>query len=296
MDETEFKKLLLNDLGKVDEPLVTRYRLGILTHKIIRSKSGFSIKGVESQSELAWFNGCLRSLEDTGVLIPDPDLPNSAYRILGRPADDLEEAVCAVDSFCYLSHLSAMAHHGLTDRMPAKIFISSPSPREWSADAEKKMKTDLGADLQLYREERMPELKRPKLTRLGGLEVHRFSSKRWGAFKKVRNGLLRVSSMGRTFLDMLRNPELCGGMRHVVGVFMEHGKTYDNLIIDEIDRNGSPIDKVRAGYILEEKLGLGNDVIHSWSDLAQRGGSRKLDASAEFADEWSEKWCISLNL
>lgn len=43
--------------------------------------------------------------------------------------DNAEEVVCSVDPFCYVSHLSAMEYHGLTNRMPTLLFISSPRPR-----------------------------------------------------------------------------------------------------------------------------------------------------------------------
>ena len=69
----------------------------------------------------------------------------------------------------------------------------------------------------------------------------------------------------------------------------------DGKITDEITQHGQPIDKVRAGYILEERLALSNEVIDSWAQYAQRGGSRKLDATAEYIPQWSDKWCLSIN-
>ena len=158
------------------------------------------------------------------------------------------------------------------------------------------MKKDLAEDFNAYFENNMPPLTRLRLSKIGRMEVNRFSSIHWGAYINVRGRTLRISSIGRTFLDMLRDPQLCGGMRHVMEVFEEHGATYLPLIVDEIDRNGVPIDKVRAGYILDEKLGIKNDRIEAWVAFAQRGGSRKLDASDEYVPVWSGKWCISLNL
>jgi predicted transcriptional regulator of viral defense system len=117
-----------------------------------------------------------------------------------------------------------------------------------------------------------------------------------GAYKNVRGRSLRVSTIGRTFLDMLRNPDLCGGINHILDIFHEYGKKYLRLITDDIDKNGEPIDKVRAGYILDERLGIDNEIVNSWSSLAQRGGSRKLDSSSEYSPEWSDKWQISLNI
>jgi predicted transcriptional regulator of viral defense system len=158
------------------------------------------------------------------------------------------------------------------------------------------MKKDLGTGYDAYCENDMPRLTRLNLSRIGRMDVHRINSNQWGAYINVRGRTLRVSSIGRTFLDMLRNPELCGGMRHVIEVFEQHAETYLQLIVDEVARNGSPIDKVRAGYILDEKLRIRNETVERWAEFAQRGGSRKLDASGEYAPVWSDKWCLSLNL
>lgn len=51
---------------------------------------------------------------------------------------------CVVDPFAYLSHLSAMEYHGLTQRMPSMLFLSSPAPIEWKTFAEARMWQDLG--------------------------------------------------------------------------------------------------------------------------------------------------------
>jgi predicted transcriptional regulator of viral defense system len=189
-----------------------------------------------------------------------------------------------------------MAYHGLTDRIPVKLFISSPSKDEWHFFAKEQMRKDLGDDYENYKNAKLPMLVRTKMQKINKMEVHRTSSKHLGAYKSVRGRYLRVSTIGRTFLEMLRNPELCGGINHVLDVFEEYGKNYLRLIVDDIDRNGAPIDKVRAGYIFDELLEVNNEVIESWSSLAQRGGSRKLDSSAEYIPDWSDKWKISLNV
>ncbi len=98
----------------------------------------------------------------------------------------------------------------------------------------------------------------------------------------VRGRPIRVSTIGRTFLEMLKNPELCGEINHVLDVFEEYGEKHIRLITDDIDKNGTPIIKVRAGYILDELLNVKSEVIEKWSSFAQRGGSRKLDPKSEY--------------
>jgi hypothetical protein len=53
---------------------------------------------------------------------------------------------------------------------------------------------------------------------------------------------------------------------------------------------------VRAGYILDERLGLTHLSIENWRGLVQRGGSQKLQAKAAYSPHFSEKWCLSINI
>ena len=95
---------------------------------------------------------------------------------------------------------------------------------------------------------------------------------------------------------MIREPTLCGGLQHVVDVYCAEAKVYLNLIIDEISRHGLPIDKMRAGYLLTEVFHLDAPAFQDWEQLAQRGGSRKLDPDGEYATAYSERWKLSINL
>ncbi|MDZ7661059.1 hypothetical protein [Thiohalophilus sp.] len=95
---------------------------------------------------------------------------------------------------------------------------------------------------------------------------------------------------------MIRNPDYCGGVRHIIDVYKDNADIYLKTIVEEIDRHGGPIDKVRAGYILDEVCKLNDQKINKWLGNVQRGGSRKLVASAPYSPIFSEKWCISINL
>ena len=292
-------KAITLSLGDVTEPVVTPYRLGLIVHHLYLQKEYQGEKISRLQKDFATsteFNKQLAELLKVGVLRAMRGCSAAVYSLLGRRDDDAEEIACSIDPFCYLSHLSAMAHHGLTERIPTALFVSSPDPKSWKQFAEERMHKDLKQGYAAYRENGLPLLTRLKMEKIGRRDVHRFASSHLGAYKNVQGKTLRVSSIGRTFLDMLRNPELCGGMRHVMAVFEEHAAEYLSLIVNEISLHGAKIDKVRAGYILEECMQLKDATIQGWAALAQRGGSRKLDASAEYAPKWSEKWCLSLNL
>ena len=295
----ELSKALSLSLGNLPEPVVTRYQLGLILHQLYFDKAyqGEKLDRLQkNQATTVEFNFRLKELENSGILKPQPNFNSTVFLLLGRKAENVDDVACSIDPFCYISHLSAMSHHGLTNRLPMKLFLSSPVTKEWNAEAVARMKKDLGESYDAYCQNGMPRLSRLKMSKIGRTEIHCFNSIHWGAYTNVRGRVLRVSSIGRTFLDMLRNPELCGGMHHVMEVFEAHAATYLPLIVDEIDRNGVPIDKVRAGYILDEKLGIRNDRVEGWVAFAQRGGSRKLDASGEYLPVWSDKWCLSLNL
>lgn len=292
-------KALSLSMGDVQEPIITRYRFGIIlyqlyVHKLYGGKKLTALK--KDRATSIEFNHQLASLKDAGILEPFPHLGNRAFLLLGRKADDIAEVVCSLDPFCYVSHLSAMSHYGLTNRIPARLFISTPPPKTWTEEAHSRMQKDLGNELDTYLHNSLPPLTRIKFDKIGRTEIHRFSSIQWGAYTNIQGRVLRVSSIGRTFLDMLRNPELCGGMAHVIETFENYASTYVRLIVEEIDRHGAAIDKVRAGYLLNEKLGLKHELIEKWRSYVQRGGSRKLDPSAEYIPEWSDQWSISLNV
>ncbi|MFN5925182.1 MAG: hypothetical protein ACK466_15695 [Pseudanabaena sp.] len=295
----QVEKAITLSLGNLEQPVISKYQFGLTVNKIYRSNfySGEPVDLHKDFAEKADIAKHLKLLLNEGVLFPHKNLSN-IFTLLGRSNGDPEDIACTVDPFCYMSHLSAMSYHGLTDRIPKKLFISSPPNDTWRSLAKEKMQKDLGDSFESYCEHGLPKLVRPtNMNKIDKTDLYCLNSMRLGAYKNVRGRSLRVSTIGRTFLDMLRNPELCGGINHILDVFDEYGEKYLRLITDDIDKNGEPIDKVRAGYILNERLGINNnEIINGWSSLAQRGGSRKLDSSSEYSPKWSDKWKISLNI
>ena len=85
-------------------------------------------------------------------------------------------------------------------------------------------------------------------------------------------------------------------MSHILDVWEEHAETYLNEIVAAVDGTTSQLVKSRAGYIIEERLGLHHSQIEPWKALGQHGGSRKLDPAGDFSPEFSDTWMISLNV
>ncbi|MBY0240225.1 MAG: hypothetical protein K2X55_13005 [Burkholderiaceae bacterium] len=218
------------------------------------------------------------------------------YTLFGKGAAEPREVICALDPFCYVSHLSAMEYHGLTDRFSKILYMTRPSAANWKEQAEEKMRKDLDGELAQYRSYGLPTLTRHKFNEISGTLVQFQERSQLGAFRLVANSSLRVATIGRVFLDMLREPALCGGVQHVIDVFKSDARRYLKLIVDEIERHGQPIDKVRAGFVLSEVCKLSHPMWLEWEKFAQRGGSRKLDPAGEFSSSFSERWMLSINV
>ncbi|MEW6267656.1 MAG: hypothetical protein AB1641_31680 [Thermodesulfobacteriota bacterium] len=292
-------KAVALSLGDMDQPVITAYRLGLFLWRLHHAGQyqGQRLNVLKDIPEGGDFARMVAKLEEAGVLQEGKGFPRrSVYHVLGRERGAPEDVACAVDPFAYVSHLSAMAYHGLTDRIPQMLFLSSPAPPKWRAFARERMAKDLGESFSAYHQSGLPRLHRIEFSKIARYTVNRYASLHPGAFKLVEGRSRRVATIGRTFLDMLRNPELCGGIRHVLDVFEEFGQRYLELIADEVDRHGKNIDKVRAGYVLEEHCRLNSERFEPWRRLVQRGGSRKLDPAGEYRETYSARWCLSLNI
>jgi len=295
----EASTALTLELGSLHQPVVTTYQLGITLFQLYQAKTyrGQALvqleKDVPTPSDL---KGVTDRLLENGVLQPYKGFSGSVFTLLGKQPT-APEVACVVDPFAYLSHLSAMEYHGLTQRLPSMLFLSSPAPVEWQQFALARMKRDLGEEaLETYRSAELPVLTRPRLVKIERHTVKVYTSSHLGAFIAIRDRALRVATLGRTFLDMIREPDLCGGIYHVLEVFEAHAATYLRLITDEIEQHGTKIDKVRAGYILDERCELKSPTLERWQAEVQRGGSRKLYAKAEYSSRFSERWSLSLNI
>jgi len=287
-------------LGDLLQPVVTRYELGTLVYQLYVAKKyrGQPLRMSKSAPEPQDLSNLIITLLNQGVLSRDRDfLRKGVYRVLGRHQAAASDIACSVDPFAFVSHLSAMDYHGLTDRLPRSLYLSSPVDNKWKELALERMQKDCEGFFDAYLHSRFPSLRRIAMERVAKSPVERHGVSDYrGAYRTVRGRVFRVATTGRTFLDMLREPALCGGMSHVLGVFDKHAKSYLKLVIAEIDQQGRPIDKVRAGYILTERCGVEDQTVQQWLKYAQRGGSRRLDVKAEYSSEYSEKWSLSINV
>ncbi len=275
-------------LASTSAPAVTAYELARQVFVFLAGAQNFIPKEV--------YQSVVQSLLRTHLLTAMEQVTPKAYLLFGRSSASPAEVVCSLDPFAYVSHLSAMEHHGLTDRFPKILYMTRPSATEWRKQAAVRTTKDLGARLPAYEEAGLPRLVPPKIASIGHTVIQFCERSQLGAFRLVAGSSLRVATVGRVFLDMLREPALCGGIQHVVDIYRREAKRYLKLIVDEVDRHGQPIDKVRAGYLLSEVCKLDALELASWHQFAQRGGSRKLDAEGEYVPLYSERWLLSINV
>lgn len=291
------------EIGHRHQPVVTSYQLGCMIFQLYAEKSyrGEALKRIQKDvPDRARYNELVAGLVKSGVLQHSKDVPSrEVYAVLGQDTAAAEDVACCVDPFCYLSHMSAMVYHGFTDRLPKMLFLTTPPQPLWGQMAEQRMDKDIGAEkLVAYHEAALPALRRFRLPKIRRKTVSIYSTVHCdaGAYLNVPDRPLRVATIGRTFLDMIREPDLCGGIYHVLDVYAEHAGRYLRQIVDVIDRHGKKIEKVRAGYILDERLGLSHPTIDAWRSQVQRGGSQKLYAKGAYSVHYSEKWCLSINI
>lgn len=292
---------IAHELGNINRPIVTAYQLGRIIFSLYQAGSfrGEKLNIKQYIPQRTRYKSLVKALESSGVLRESFDISHpEIFAVLAQHAATAEELACSIDPFCYVSHLSAMEYHGFTDRLPKVLFLSAPDSSRWRDLATEKMKKDFGEAYPTYLQTGFPRLRHLSVKKIAKKIISVYTSKNYdsGAYVTAQGKSLRVSSIGRTFLDMIRQPELCGGIYHVLDIYRQNAERYLRLVADEVQRHGTIIDKVRVGYILDERLKLSHPAIESWIINVQRGGSRKLVAENPYTPLFSEKWGISINI
>ncbi|WP_022730001.1 type IV toxin-antitoxin system AbiEi family antitoxin domain-containing protein [Fodinicurvata sediminis] len=287
-----FKQALLDR----DLPIITYYEIFLLGYELFSrgSRKGTPLKYIPKEWSLSRTSRDIKRLEDNKVLTRDSDFRSNVWRVIeATRAGSAEEVACLADPFAYVSHLSAMQRYNLTDRSPKALHLTTPTPKLWTQLRDEKMRKDMS---------HIPTAERPLLVRPGFNPTIRrrpvvlHESSHPATPVAISGEQTRITSIGRTFADMLTEPELCGGMRHVIDIWEREADAWIPEIVEAVDQLESKIAKVRAGYILSEVMDISHPLIHNWEQYAQRGGSRKLDPEADYAPVFSEKWMISLNV
>lgn len=293
-------KALSLHLSEIDQPVISDYDIAMFIFNLLESGMYKGDPLEPSTNDVNYttiMEKTIEALLQFGVIDYYKNFSKGkVFKIIAKKGYSTGDVLCSVDPFAYLSHLSAMDYHGLTDRIPKILYYTTPPTKDWVKYAKEKMKKDCKDKLKEYSDSKLPRLTKINIHTIEKTPIISYSSIHQGAFKKIEGRSLRVSTSGRTFLDMVRKPDYCGGMRHILEVFSKFGKEHSRLIISEIDRHGNLIEKTRAGYILEEICKIKDETIENWAKNVQRGGSRKLDPQSEYSENYSTKWSLSINV
>ena len=159
-------------------PVLTSYELGRLCFEL------GSVIG--STTTRALYDAVVDKLSVYKLLSPSKEFKGSTvFHLFGRSKSSPAEVACAIDPFAYVSHLSAMEFHGITDRFPKTLFLCTPPAAEWRTFASEKMRKDLGSRHDDYLAAGLPVLRFLPFSSVEGVRVHLLRRSKRGAFKII---------------------------------------------------------------------------------------------------------------
>jgi len=281
-------------LKKHNSPVITHADLYDILLSLYKNKyfDGVKIGKIrKDEPEFDIFKAKVRALENSGIISSLED--SRAYSISGKGTISAEQAGCYLYPFSNLCYLSAMEYHGLTERIPKVVQLMIPKTHIYQNLLKENYSKEWMIE-NIYSNKRNIKIRNKKISRK---TFRYFETSKFTLYKEVPDsGGIRVSPIGRTFLDMFQKPSECGGFSHVLDVLEEYGERYQRLILKEFDKNGSNIDKSRLGFYLESVMGVKNKILDKWSEKVQRGSSRVFMPGGDFSPYYSERWCISINM
>ena len=160
----------------------------------------------------------------------DPDFTSVLFTV---GDGDATKVMLDADPFCYLSHASALAFHGL-GADTSELHISTPMRGQWTGYARHYMEAMLGDDLTSVTDEheRLFPLTQPKpYPKVRGRPLHRHELSNPLPPTSFDPERTRVSPPGATFRDTLAAPGWCGGMDHVITIWRTYAARYADAII-----------------------------------------------------------------
>jgi predicted transcriptional regulator of viral defense system len=287
------------------EPVISAYTLYVELWGLYRTQKfrGEPIRVRKSAPTFSDYTKIIGRLLDRRILKADTDFTKNShgmesqqdvFRITTLPDIPAEDVCALIDPFCAVSYLSAMQRHAITNRNPSHLILATPATAIWRNLREERMRIDYGTRNDSAKIKTLDFIPLPE--KLRGRPIERHQVKYPPQSVKVQDSFARVAKIGDTFEQTLDEPEWCGGIRHVLDVWEKYARPYLTEIIEAVERSPKSIIKVRAGYILDERLGIKNPKVENWLQYAQRGGSRRLNPSEAYKPIFSEKWMISINV
>jgi predicted transcriptional regulator of viral defense system len=225
------------------------------------------------------------------------------YYLISNRNKEIDRVVCAIYPFGYLAYLSAIQHYKLVSYRTSSTYFVCPNRSEWKSLCLKRLKTILpewneknkGTPF-FYVElhDLIPTY--PVEEEILNSQVILLNQKKNANFETWKD--IRVEYIIDLYVDMLRNPQFCGGLEEVIKIYNQTVDRYLEAIIALLNSSyGTQIDRARFGFICEKYLHIKHPAFEKWKEEQKdkRGGSRKLVASLEFDPIFDEDWNISIN-
>jgi len=192
----------------------------------------------------------------------------------GKPAVAEDPWVLAREVFspCYIGGWSAAEHWGLTEQLFRSTLVVT------AANVRAKSEEILGHEFRLFRV--------PRSRLAGAVEV-------WRGPERVA-----VSDRERTIVDCLRNPELCGGVRHLADMMREYagGAERDmGKLVATARSAASGAAWKRLGYLAEQLWPEETSLV----DEAKRhvtAGNVRLDPTVRHKGTLLRRWRLLVNV
>lgn len=203
---------------------------------------------------------------------------------------DEREILFEVNPYAVLSHFSALVFHGLTDEQPKGLTSTiaadvrggllpiGTGPNDWEGVA-------------------FPGGRRAARIAERPVEWVTVKPERFFGFAEYQPfGVpLRCTTLERTLIDGLQDPERCGGIASVFRAWVTARDSIElDALIYQVERYGVAILRQRVGYVLDQ-LDLTHPHLEQWRQESRRGGSSRMVGTVPFVSTYDERWNISLN-
>jgi hypothetical protein len=198
-----FRQVLIRAIEDSGLPVITEYSLYALARPILRAGAyrDEKVRMVPGQWRRHQLKAMIRTLAKNKILAPDGDFKAGVWHVVGSlAAASAEDAICLVDPFAYISHLSAMQRYGLTDRSPEALHMTTPARALWTAMRNERMRSldwDIGED------------EKPLLARIGFETIVRrrpvilHESSHPSPTADIAGERARIASVGHVLVNML---------------------------------------------------------------------------------------------
>lgn len=203
---------------------------------------------------------------------------------------DEREILFELNPYAVLSHFTAFVFHGVTTEQPKGLTAT------FAPDIRGEV-LPLGTLPQDWEGVVLPGGRSPE--RILGRPVRwvRVKPERFFGVAEYRplGYPIRITTLERTLIDGLQQPELCGGIPNVLRAWiLARGIVDLDLLVSQVDRFDTAVLRQRVGFVIEQ-LGMGHPRLDHWRANATQGGSSRLLGSAPFSPQFDERWKLSIN-